>query len=120
MTFFTHARQYPPLIVRLMAKRKPYGPPMLDAEIVQDSGLQPGVVFDLSMRMTWDGIDLPTLEKFTKACRMDFTSGKDMRRARQYLQKKPVTWKYLRQSPHWKSQFEPLALILKRWGESRR
>ena len=117
MTFFTRAKQYPPLLVRLMARRD--HKPMSNMDVVEWSGLPLDMVWDISTKMSWDGVDLETLRKFTVACNMDFTSSKQMRRADDYLRKQPVTWQYLRKSPHWKNQFEPLTIILLRWGESR-
>lgn len=106
MSFWTRAETIPPILVRLLARRR-HGPPLTDAEISAASGLSVAQVFAISQCTDWSGIDLPTMRKFLVACEVDFESFTQMKRVDSYLASNP-TWQALRKSPQWKPYFEPL------------
>lgn len=105
-TFWATADRFPPILCRLLARR-PYGPPLTDAEIAAASGIPIVHVFAIGQSTTWHGIDLPTMRKFLTGCGMDFEDFNQISRARNYLRHKP-SWKYLRVSPQWRTMYEPL------------
>lgn len=114
MTFWSRAASLPPILVRLLARRR-HGPPLTDAEIAQASGLSVHQVFILSQCTSWEGIDLPTMRKFLIGCEADFENSQHMDRIDYYLRAKPApTWKFLRKSPSWNSFYKPLMLKYRR------
>ena len=112
MTFWTRANHFPPVLVRLLAKR-PHGPALTDQEISRASGLPLMRVHMLSQSTDWSGVDLITMRQFLIGCGVDFCNSTQMERVHKYLVKRP-TWKYLRVSPHWRPLYEPLMRIYKR------
>jgi hypothetical protein len=108
MNFWTRSERIPPILVRLLARRK-HGPPLSDREIAEASSLPIHQVFCISQSLTWDGIDLPTMRKFLTGCKVDFENTKQMDRVEAYLRIKPApSWQHLRMSPDWLTFYAPL------------
>lgn len=116
MSFWTRSEQFPPILIRLLAKWR-HGGPMTDTEIAERAGLPVGTVLILGQCTAWDGIDIPTARKFMLGCGFDIEKRSEYKRVTAYLQKRPVTWQYLRKSPWWKDYFQPMML---RYLKSRR
>lgn len=106
MTFWQRSSRIPPILVRMLARRR-HGPPLTDTEIATASGLAPSQVFAIAQCTDWTGIDVPTMRRFLQACGVDFEDRKQMVRIDAYLRARP-SWQYLRTSPLWRSYFEPL------------
>lgn len=106
MSFWTKAEEFPPILVRLLARRR-HGPPLTDEEISRASGIPIYQVFLISQSLDWKGIDIPTMRAFLQACGLDFEDWRQMDRVKRYGHSRP-TWQYLRKSPLWKPYFEPL------------
>ena len=97
------------MLVRLLARHR-FGAPLSDKEIADKSGLPIVTVLTISQSPTWDGIDLPTMQKFLVGCGVDFCNPNQMKRHDAYLRKRPVRFKYLKTSPNWTSFYEPLVM----------
>jgi len=107
-SFYTHARNFPPVLVRLLARRKG-GPPLTASEIAYFSQ---GVLseFDvnyISKETSWDNVQFGQMKAFTTACGVDFTSRAQMNRTAVYL-KLPHKFHYLRKSYEWETVLKPL------------
>lgn len=109
MSFWTRCEQFPPILVRLLARHK-HGPPLTDREIAERSRIPVARVFTIGQSLTWEGIDIPTARAYLVACGFDFENREQYKRVEAYLRKRPVTWQFLRKSPLWKTYFEPLML----------
>lgn len=111
MTVWTRADRLPPILIRLLARRRS-GPPLSDLEIAERSGLPLFTVATLSQCTSWEGVDLPTMRKFLAGCGLDFTQYRVWNRVMAYLKSPVGNFKYLRTHPLWKTHYEPLML---RW-----
>src|ERR1041385_5542349 len=99
--------RYPPILIRLLARR-PHGPPLLLEEIAVRSGLSPVHIVAISMQCTWTGVDPYQIKAFMIGCNADIIGDQtSFERIRKYLSKRP-TWKYLRTSTYWRSTYEPM------------
>lgn len=114
MSFWMHSNRFPPILVRLLARHQ-HGAPLSETEIAEASGLQPWQVSALSMNTTWAGVDLPTMQKFLKGCRMDFCDSAQMKRAYAYSRYQVklgrmnrTTFRHLRRSKAWFSLYHPM------------
>lgn len=113
-TIFDRVRFYTPILCRLLARHK-HGAPLTTDEIASKSGLVPFQVEALSASVTWEGIDIFILQKFSAACGVDFTDKLSLKRVEMYLKGKwngsrrvPPPFSYLRRSPLWKTYYLPL------------
>ena len=106
MTFYQATNRYPPILCRLLARRK-NGPPLTDKEIADRSGLTVFEVKTLSTLTRWDDVPVGTMWKFLVGCGTDFCKWADMKRIDAYRRSRP-TWKYLRRSGRWLDYYEPL------------
>lgn len=113
MTFWQRSKLFSPALIRLLARSKRYGAPISAVEIAQRSGLHRVMVEGISQNCDWESIDLPTMQLFTQACHFDFCATADMRRAEDYLRRKP-SFRHLRTSPDWKSFYLPLMTTWRR------
>ena len=112
---------FPPILCRLLARNK-NGPPLTAVEIADRSTQTPGVksplvpvqVENISQCINWEKIHILDALAFMYGCRVDLTDAKEFRRIKDYLSKKP-NFRFLRQSPEWKSYWLPL---MKRWRKS--
>lgn len=111
-SFWRYIRLYPPVACRILARTYGRTPRSLStSEIAQASALSEDTVDVLSACSTWNTINLKLAERFMRACHMDPCSGKDMRRARQFIKAgllRPSKHSYLRRSPEWEMTLKPL------------
>jgi hypothetical protein len=110
-SFYTHARNFPPVLVRLLARRKG-GPPLTTAEIVERSqgSLDAYQVMSISASTSWDEIPFGRMKAFIVACQVDFTSRSQMNRTFVYL-KLPHKFRYLQSSPEWENILKTLVAL---------
>lgn len=113
-SFHSHARRYPPILCRLLARRR-FGPPLTVEEIAARGRLTVLEVNLLSEQTQWDTVMFGGMTRFLTGCGIDFTKRADMKRIDSYIRSKP-TWKYLRNSGLWTSLYEPM---LKKYAQSR-
>lgn len=103
--------EYPPILVRLLA-RSPRGGPTITNDLAVRSPLFPYEIEAISSQTSWDGVPVPKAIAYLKACGVDFSDCRQMRRIRQRLIREPKTpggrFAYLKRSPHWESYFKPL------------
>lgn len=105
--------EYPPILVRLLA-RGSRGGPMTTGQIVNRSSLRLWTyeVEAISQQTSWAGVPVDKAIAFLKACSVDFADRRQMRRIRQRLLKEPKTpggrFAYLKRSPEWGHYFKPL------------
>ena len=111
MSFWQYSRTFPPILVRLLAKSG--AKPMTTQQIAEVSLLSPPVVEALSQAVNWNGVDVPTMFAFLRACRLDYCRKTDVHRARDYLRN--PRWVYLRKSKQWRSYYQPM---MRRYLES--
>jgi hypothetical protein len=120
-TFWQRCIDYPPCLVRLLA-RHPYGKPLTTIEIqalsypnyigrAMSEALSAPMIEALSSELGWGGIAVMNAAQFMRGCSVDFCNPDHMRRVDDYLRKKP-TFRYLRASPQWEDYYKPL---MKRW-----
>ena len=102
--------RFSPILCRLLARQR-YGAPLTTGELARKAGLPEWEINSLSHATSWDGIPFEKVRTFATACGIDPMNGRQVRRATTYLAKKP-TFKYLKQSPLWKTLYLPLLL---RW-----
>jgi hypothetical protein len=69
--------QLPPFICRFIARRRLARTnrfkPLSHVEIAQRSGLPRSSVADLSLRISWEGVDLDVADRFAAACGVNLT-----------------------------------------------
>jgi hypothetical protein len=105
-SFWNMARRYPPILCRLLARKK-NGPPLTEQEIAARTALTVLEVSLISKLTTWDDVPLKSMQGFLRGCGVDFCNRSDMRRIDAYRRCQP-TWKYLRRSGQWLEYYEPL------------
>jgi len=109
--FWSRVFNYPPILLRLLA-RPPKGKPFTTSELSARSGLPPVTIEAISHQTDWTGIDVPTAHAFMRACNTDLADRNHCRRIYMYLKTQPRTplkrFSYLRRSPQWKPYYLPL------------
>jgi hypothetical protein len=125
-SFWNIAEKYPPILVRLLARRK-NGPPLTTAEIAEravkhwyEHGGDPRlllnkpyssyVINSISQELSWNNIEFGAMRAFLFACDMDFCDRDDMNRKTAYLRSVKHRFGYLSQSPEFLTVLRPLAL----------
>lgn len=83
MSFWTRAKEFPPVFVRIMARHK-RGDALTGEEIGLRSDLTIWEVTAISSSTSWDLIPFRQMERFVKACNLDFCDRAQMRRLRAY------------------------------------
>lgn len=114
MNFYQRAESFPPILVRLLARTKPGGPPMTSREIADrmgKNGASALYVEEVSQSMGWGDFSHLRMKQFTTACHLDFCNPKQMRRVDDYL-RQGASLRHLRVHPLWKSYWLPMLL---RW-----
>lgn len=112
--FWTKLDRFPPIVVRLLAYKRIPGRgkvAITDEEISQRSGIPLSEVKSISWLVNWDDVPLRRVRAFSEACGVVFTDRDKMRTLTCYLQSRP-TYRYLRKSPNWKDQFQPMINLL--------
>lgn len=113
-TFWERAEQYPPCLVRLLARHN-YGRVLTDQEIAARScGLPWQLVCALGQCTDWRGLDIYTMRLFLCGCGVDFENAKQMHRIGEYLRKTP-SWRHLKMSPEWLTRWLPL---IHKWAKA--
>ncbi len=117
LSFSQIFEQYPPGLVRLMARRKVGTKQVValtDEEIAVLSGLPLHTVQEIYWAKDWEHISFGHVRRFVAGCQFDPTLSADRNRASAYLrQKGKPSYRYLKQSPLWDTVFRPLARNLK-------
>ena len=117
MTYLERIHNFPPVLVRLLA-RKRYGPPLTTEEISKQSPSAEGI-FDgiscaeveaISKETSWCSIGYYESLAFQRGCGLEFHDNAAVRRVNDYLSRRP-TFRYLRASPLWKSYYKPLLVL---------
>ena len=112
MTFYERAASFPPILVRLLARTKPGGPPMTSKEIsIRMESESAPFIEALSWTTSWEPYSIHEIRQFTTACHLDFCNPKQMRRVDDYL-RQGASLRHLRVHPLWKSYWLPMLL---RW-----
>ena len=114
--FWQRVNDFPPFLVRILCHHK-WGAPLTANEISERTkgALTPYQIEALSDSMTWKGVDLETFHVFTSACGLDLFDARAIKRAEQYLQRrpsfkgnrKPPQFRYLRLSKDWHTYWKP-------------
>jgi hypothetical protein len=111
MAYLERVLNFPPVLVRLLARRR-YGAPLTTEEIALASGaLSSAEVEAISRETSWRGIRYDDALAFQRGCGIEFH--KSMRRVNDYLAKRP-SFQYLRTSPDWESYYKPLLVAWRR------
>jgi hypothetical protein len=127
-TFWERAEQYPPCLVRLLARHK-RGLPLTDVEIAnRGKSLSPYEVHLIARERVWYFVQVGNMRAFLDGCGIDFCNSEDMNRIGCYL-RQVATGKckmsaYLRRAPHFKTELQhliPLAMdvLVTRWANKR-
>jgi hypothetical protein len=111
MNFWQRCESFPPILVRLLARTKPHGPPMHSKEIAQRFGSNPFYVESLGAETSWHMVPFQMVQGFTAACHLDFCNTAQMRRLDNYL-RAGATLAHLRNHDQWTTYWMPL---LVRW-----
>ena len=112
--FWSKLDRYPPLVVRLLACKRVPGKGKIaitDEEIAARSGLALSEIKSLSWLASWDSVPVARVKQFSEACGVFFNRRSSMRTISCYLNNRP-SYKYLRKSPLWKDQFQPMINLL--------
>ncbi len=114
-TFWKRLDEFPPILIRLLAREGPNGPPLGTTGIVFRTGLSHWQVEQLSLSTSWDGVPVNTVKLFCQGCGIDLASSEDIKRITVYLRGKVITghrvppnFKYLRQSDRFRDYYKPL------------
>ena len=121
MNFWKAFADNPPILVRLLARQRTKGSAIAAIsmeEIAIASGLPLVRVQEISGMLDWSAVTLFEAQRFCAGCLFDPTNPQDRNRKRSYTascRKNPTRqwFSYLRRSPLFKSEFEPLILKLK-------
>lgn len=122
LSFWAIWKEYPPIYIRLLARRKVgSGKHIKDIpteEIAIISGLPLARIEQIQQQLTRDGVSIPEMERYCLGCNFDPTNAADRTRLQAYLyacQKNPKrpTFLYLRKSPRWETVYRPLIRRLK-------
>ena len=118
MNLFGHLENYPPCLIRLLARRKS-GRPLSTGEIANASltpktRLSTFEAESIAQQTDWRGVDIYQIQAFLQGCNCDLSNTKELHRIKCYLQSQP-TFRYLRADDQWKPYYLPL---LKKWAGS--
>lgn len=109
---------YPPPLVRLLAKRKLKGKrvaALSDEEIAISAGLPLHRVREIYNSPTWDDVTVSEMRQFFEGCGFNPESAIDRNRVATYQRTKGgPKFLYLRESPWWECTFKPL---IEKWKE---
>jgi hypothetical protein len=120
--FWAAFYEYPPILIRLLARRKigtgKHVEAMSNQMVAIAAGLPLARVEEIQQKLTPDGVTFPEMHKFCRGCNFDPTNSADRTRLQAYqyaCQKNPQrpTFLYLRKSPYWETVFRPLIRRLK-------
>lgn len=109
-------KRFPPVVCRLLARKiikHNHVVALTDAEIAKSSGLSMADVVHISWSAAWDSIPVSKMLAFTKACGVDFDDRPSLQKNTKLVE--GGRFFYLRRSPNWKTQLEP---IVREWANS--
>lgn len=120
-TFWEYLDDYPPAVVRLMARTTNFGAgvrALSSAEIALTCGMPISRVVEISYLMEWATVPIGEARAFCTGCNFDPTLRAVRKRQALYLSQcsnplNPRPPPYLRSSPYWEKEFLPLLLHLK-------
>lgn len=120
-TVWEYLDAFPPPYCRCLAKEPGSGVcdmAVTDAEVAIRSGIPIDRVREISRMENWDAVSLSEARAFFKGCNFDPTNQDCRKRVSQYQRvcqtRKSVPFTYLRRSPKWESEFQPLLLMILR------
>ena len=119
--FWKALEDFPPVMVRICARTSIGGKnlrAMSSQEIAITSGIPLARLEQISEMGSWDEITMGETRKFVSACNFDPTNPAHIKRQRDYLRSCQTNpnrppFSYLRRSPWWKSQFQPLIHLMR-------
>jgi hypothetical protein len=99
VTFWKRAQDFPPILCRLLARRK-WGRPLTDTEIADRTDrivgppgilvvLAPIEVGKIALSTSWKGIDVYDMQAFLIGCNIDFCNAEQMKRIDSYIRSNP-------------------------------
>lgn len=106
--------KYPPVLVRLLARRKTcprsrrHIIALRDPEVAIGGGLPLRDVRRIQRKVDWDDVTIGDAKRFCKGCGFDPFNFRDRQRFVNYCRHKTVKWEWLHQSGAWESTFRPL------------
>jgi len=99
MTFWQKLDQYPPVLIRLLA-RSPEGVALTDEQIAR--GFDPALLAWLSVKKSWDDVPVQHVRGFLAACRADFNDRNWVRLNNRYTRRdSKAKFTHLLKSPEW-------------------
>lgn len=114
-----HLEKFPPIYVRLLAKKPQSGTGQLaiaDADLAILSGIPLARVREISRMANWDGVSYAEMRAFLHACNFDPTNVRHRNRVCNYenicQKRNKPPFHYLMRSPKWESEFLPLVRML--------
>lgn len=121
LQFWEALEAFPPILVRLAARRCVAGKNVValsHQEIAITAGIPLTRVVQISESFSFDDVTVGETRRFCAACNFDPTRPADRERQREYLRQCQIRQMhqppyYLRHSPWWESQFQPLILRLR-------
>lgn len=121
LQFWEALEAFPPIFVRLAARRRVAGKnvtALSHEEIAITTGIPLERIVEISESFTWENVTIGEARSFCRACEFDPTRAEDRERQREYLRSCQKRYPdrpphYLRNSPWWNSQFQPLIHRLK-------
>lgn len=126
MNFWESLDAYPPLVVRLCARRSKGGKNVValtNQEIAIETGIPLIRINEISQLLSWEYMTISEARRFCQACRFDPTMASDRKKQAIYTRvcqiKRPnQPPQYLRNSPLWTTYFLPLIQRLKSFNAS--
>lgn len=107
---------FPPVLVRLLARRKlsrGHSEPLAEVEIGLRAHLDQLAVTNYSKQTNWSAIVVPDALAFLRGCGLDIDDVAAWRRTMTYLSLNP-TFNYLRESAQWKAYYLPLIQLYRK------
>ena len=128
LRFWDDLRSYPPILVRISARRSVGGNncrALSSEEIAITADIPLDRVLEISALPTWEEVTIGEAERFCRACNFDPTNPSDIKRQREYARScltnpNRLPFQYLRRSPLWKTEFRPLVELLSKFQKSAR
>lgn len=112
MTFQALARQYPPILCRLLARKgRGHATIVLSTkEIAQKMRVDEFVVDSLSTNKSWATVPFGLMQQFLQACGIDFCDWKKVKLLNAFYARQACEnpWPHLRRSREWLSYYEPM------------
>lgn len=114
-SFESKLAAFPPVRCRLAAVHYPSGKrygwavPLSDEQIAEKGGIHVGEVRSISIMKNWDAVPVAKMWAFLRGCRLNLGNWSAYRRTLRLASREKFA--YLRRSPLWKSQLEPILTV---------